>query len=424
MNRKNVLVFPCGSEIGLEIHRSLVHSRFVNLFGASSVPDHGRFVFKNFIPDIPFYNEINFIESLRTIIVQNKIDAIYPAMDSLIVELKRNEQKLDCKVISSPLETVETCLSKRKTYSCMDKLVSVPLVYDSVESIDLFPVFLKPDVGYGSRGVYIARNREDLLYALKKDPTLLMLEYLPGKEFTIDCFTGANGNLIFVGPRSRERVVNGISVNTKPAHEIYDKAYEIAQKINTRLKFQGAWFFQLKYNSENELTLLEIASRLAGSSSLFRNKGINFALMSLFDSFGTENQILQNNYTIELDRALGNSYRCDIKYSTIYVDYDDCLIIDGKVNFQLVSFLFSAMNNSNRIILLTKHAGDLQESLLKYKLSGIFDKIVHLLPLEEKVDYIDANEAIFIDDSFSERKKVSKIRGIPVFSPDMVECLL
>ena len=33
-------------------------------------------------------------------------------------------------------------------------------------------------------------------------------------------------------------------------------------------------------------------------------------------------------------------------------------------------------------------------------------------------------DSIFIDDSFSERKKISKILGIPVFDVDMVESLI
>jgi hypothetical protein len=45
--KKNVLVFPCGSEIGLEVYRSLKHSIHFNLIGANSVDDHGRVVFVN-----------------------------------------------------------------------------------------------------------------------------------------------------------------------------------------------------------------------------------------------------------------------------------------------------------------------------------------------------------------------------------------
>ena len=44
----NVLVFPCGSEIGLEIHAALRHAKDIRLHGASSVSDHGEFVYARY----------------------------------------------------------------------------------------------------------------------------------------------------------------------------------------------------------------------------------------------------------------------------------------------------------------------------------------------------------------------------------------
>lgn len=45
----NVLVFPCGSEIGLEVHNALKYDKHINLVGLSSVSSHGRVVYKNYI---------------------------------------------------------------------------------------------------------------------------------------------------------------------------------------------------------------------------------------------------------------------------------------------------------------------------------------------------------------------------------------
>ena len=58
--RFRVLVFPCGTEIGLEIHRALCRSAHVEVFGANSLePSHGPHVFRNYLPNcrlstIPF----------------------------------------------------------------------------------------------------------------------------------------------------------------------------------------------------------------------------------------------------------------------------------------------------------------------------------------------------------------------------------
>ena len=67
------------------------------------------------------------------------------------------------------------------------------------------PVFLKPEVANGSRGTHTARTIEDIEFYCKKDPTLLLLEYLPGKEYTIDCFTAKDDQLRFCEGRQRTR---------------------------------------------------------------------------------------------------------------------------------------------------------------------------------------------------------------------------
>jgi carbamoylphosphate synthase large subunit len=58
----------------------------------------------------------------------------------------------------------------------------VPVVYESVEDIKEYPVFLKPEVGYGSRGVYIAKSKEQVLEFLFRNANYFISEFLPGKE--------------------------------------------------------------------------------------------------------------------------------------------------------------------------------------------------------------------------------------------------
>ncbi len=114
--KKNILIFPCGSEVALEIHRSLKFSRHVKLFGGSSVNDHGKFIYEKFIGDIPQHNHPDFITKFQSIITENQIDAVYPAMDQVSVTLKRAETQLKTIVIGSALEINEICASKSATY--------------------------------------------------------------------------------------------------------------------------------------------------------------------------------------------------------------------------------------------------------------------------------------------------------------------
>ena len=90
---KRILVFPCGSEIALEIHRSLKYSTHFELIGASSIDDHGKFVFEEYIGDLPFVTSPSFILSITKIVKEKNIDAIFPAMDLVLDVLKKNDLK-------------------------------------------------------------------------------------------------------------------------------------------------------------------------------------------------------------------------------------------------------------------------------------------------------------------------------------------
>ncbi len=427
--KKNILVFPCGSEIGLEVYRSVKNSTHFNLIGASSVDDHGKFVFENYIDGIPFITDPGFIDDMKKVVAENRIDAIYPAMDAVIEILKKNEDVLGCKVIAPDTETTQICLSKSKTYKVLQDYVKTPRLFtaDELRETNTFPVFAKPDIGYGSRGAKKLNSQVEMQSHLAQYPSCILVEYLPGKEYTVDCFSDSSGKLLVAAPRERHRIVNGISVNTKPVPD-EKQFHEFAEKINQAIKFRGAWFYQVKQDSNGELTLMEVASRFGGSSSLFRAQGINFALMSIFDAFDIPVAILRNNYDVEMDRALDNKYKLDLKYSEVFVDFDDCIYLEKQfVNEALMAFLYRCVNKHIKVSLLSRHddvkLGKLDDLLDNLRIRQVFDRIIHLDPSQKKIDFIDNTDSIFIDDSFAERKAVADKFHIPVFSLDMVEAL-
>ena len=407
-NKKNILVFPCGSEIALEVYRSVKNSTHFNLIGASSIDDHGKFVFENYVGGLPFITAPEFIPAIKKVVADNAIDAIYPAMDAVIEILKKNENEIDCKVIASDVETTQICLSKTKTYKALGGTVKIPRILSAYKLLQVgdsaFPIFAKPDIGYGSRGAKKITSVEDLKAHMDQYPSCILSEFLPGKEYTVDCFTASDGELLFAAARERSRIMNGA------------------------IKFRGAWFYQVKRNVDGELTLLEVASRFGGSSSLFRAQGINFALMSLFDAFGIPVSILRNDYDVEMDRALDNKYKLSLKYGEVFVDFDDCVYLEKQfVNDALMAFLYRCVNNGIKVTLLSRHddekLGKLDDLLDKLRIRQVFDRIIHLDPSQKKIDFIDNTDSIFIDDSFAERKAIADKFHIPVFSLDMVEAL-
>lgn len=424
---KRILVFPCGSEIGLEIHRSLRYSTHFELVGASSVDDHGRFVFEEYVGGLPHHQHPEFATHLARVVLEHRIDAIYPAMDAVAETVTQLASVVGAVVIGSPLETTRLCASKSATYQALEDIIPVPIHLRDVDEVKQFPVFIKPDRGYGSRNTLLARDASAARTFLAgfEPGGMLLLEYLPGEEWTIDCFSDRHGQLRFHSARIRGRISNGISVHTKPAAEWQAKFGEWAQAIHERLRPRGAWFFQAKLSADGHPRLLEVAARLGGSSGLFRCQGVNFALLSAFDAFDVDVSIEPNAYRIELDRALDNRYKLDIEFQHVFVDLDDCLIVRGQVNRQLVSFLHKAVSEGKSLTLITRHSCDPRATLRAFRISELFDRVFHIpASTHRKSAYIDINDAIFIDDSHAERLDVAHVHGIPVFAPDMIEALL
>ena len=424
---KRVLVYPCGTEIGLEIHKAAGNSIHFDLFGGSSSYDHGRFVYEKHIGNLHFIDDSSQkadIERFASQIDRYDFDFIYPAMDGVLTKFSEFRECFKGQVIAPPCKTAKITRSKKKTYGYFAGLLEVPKIIGDDTEIP-FPVFVKPDVGQGARGTALIRSEKELaLYkSLNGAENLLILEYLPGEEYTIDCFTNSSGDLVYFGGRVRRRVKSGISVNAVRAENKEFK--RIAEIINANLELRGAWFFQLKENSKGQLSLLEIAPRIAGGSALTRNYGVNLPLLTLhlFDGQIIDS-ILLNNYELELDRALQNSFSSTISFSRVYIDFDDTLILRGKINLQVVAFLFQCINDGVPITLLTRTKVDIGSSLEFYRIKGLFDDVIFVSETEKKSQYIKEKDAIFIDDSYGERAEVRRETGINVFDTHMIECLL
>lgn len=419
-----VLVFPGGTEIGLEIHRALNAVREVELLSAAMEgSNHAPFVFsRHFV--VPSIHEDGWLEALRELIVQEGVNYIFPAYDDVLVALAENAARIPARIVTSPLRTCAITRSKTETYEAVAGAIPIPVVFPSGRLPANFPVFLKPDRGQGTEDTHLARDPEELRRLLALHPDHVVLEYLPGQEFTVDCFSDREEGLLFCAGRRRTRTKSGISMSSHPVHEHDSLFREYAEAIGERLEFHGAWFFQIKRASDGLFKLLEIAPRIAGTMALHRVQGVNFPLLSLYEQERIPVSIRSSDWGVSIDRALVNRYQHTLRYSTVYVDLDDLLIIREAVNPTAIRFLYQCVSNGKRLVLLTKTEGNLDALLKRFRLTGLFDEVVHIRREEQKADYVSGSDAIFIDDSFREREAVRERHGIPTFDGSMIELLI
>jgi len=113
-------------------------------------------------------------------------------------------------------------------------------------------------------------NLEYLLNSMEKEDTfqsIMVMEYLDGYEYSIDCLADRDGNLVAAIPRKKI---------DKHNRYLEDNKYliEIAKKISEVYKIPYAFNIQVRYKN-NEVNLLEINTRMSGGVHYSCISGIN-----------------------------------------------------------------------------------------------------------------------------------------------------
>ncbi|WP_322031647.1 ATP-grasp domain-containing protein [Paraburkholderia sp. J76] len=418
-----VLVFPCGAENAIEIHEALRYSVHVELYGASSVDDHGRFAFERYFGGLPNIRDPHFDDAFATLLDRLGIDMVFATHDTVIEYLAARREKWRAHLVNG--DPASTALTRRKslTYARFADLSWAPRVFDSPENVSDWPAVVKPDLGQGAQGVTIVRSGHEARLALERVSEPLLVEYLPGDELTVDCFTDRKRNLIWAGPRTRERLRAGIAMRSRlqgPMPEIE----AIAREINDRVLMRGPWFFQVKADAQGRWKLLEISSRVAGTMVAQRARGINLPLMAVQDFKERDLVPLVNAHVKLVERCIATRAELSFDYDTVFIDLDDTLVIDGHAVPSVIAFVYQSVRQGHRVVLITRHAFDIEATLKAARIDrALFDEIVHLDAYASKGQHVTPN-AIFVDNHFPERREVHERTGVPVFDVDAVRLLL
>lgn len=137
----------------------------------------------------------------------------------------------------------------------------IPRTY-SVISAEI-PAIAKPRKGGSSRGIHIFRNMEDLMH-LQDLQNYILQEYIEHcKEYTVDAYIDAEGQILVTVPRERIEVMGGESTRTRTCrNEILEK---LAREVIGKLKLRGPVNIQFLHDLDSDRYLLmEANPRLGG----------------------------------------------------------------------------------------------------------------------------------------------------------------
>ncbi len=273
----------------------------------------GHYLSQDFV-QIPKADDPSFIDRIIAVCREKNIHVILPLVTRELIQFATHSSAFEMagtRISVTPAPSLEIAINKSRLYEFLQwRGIEVP-DFRVVETADQFisaldelgyparPVCFKPSLSNGSRGFRVLSetvDEADLLFNHKPSqcwmkkadairilskapfPELLMSEYLPGPEYSVDCLCN-NGEARLLLPRLRKKMINGISVEGEFVKEEAIIAY--CTRIIQELKLHGNIGIQVKQAANGQYQLLEINPRVQGTISAGLGAGINLPLLAI-----------------------------------------------------------------------------------------------------------------------------------------------
>jgi carbamoyl-phosphate synthase large subunit len=260
-----------------------------------------NFVDKSYV--VPKGDSKNYIPRLMEIAEKNNIDVIIPCSDEELLSISKEKDKImrkGLKAICSDFDIVYKSNDKGLMMEYLkDKDIEVPKFFlpKSIEEIKEaaeelnYPdnsFVVKPRLARGGRGFRVVKEKIDFLCdrneniklehlidflgEYKTFPSIILMEYLPGEEYSVDALA-YKGEPLHIVPRKRIKAFGGPSVVGEIIEN--DEVRDMVEKIIRAFGFHLNVNIQLKYSKEGVPLVSEINPRVSGTIVANDAAGIN-----------------------------------------------------------------------------------------------------------------------------------------------------
>lgn len=244
---------------------------------------------------VPSIDDELYFENLINIINQEQIDILIPITSFDVEFFSKPEVKMKLSSIKYLLldYDIHKILSNKKScYEYLNKFdIMTPYIYEDKELID-FPVIMKPKEGTGSKNVILIENEFDLNYWSKKNIDYILVEYIPGKEYTADCFFDSRGRCVGVNVRERIKMNGGGAVISQNDYKI--NLEKLINKFENIGSIKGPVNFQFKKLNNGNYVVFDFNTRFASGGLPLTVKS-GFDIPNILINYLKENKI--SNWT-------------------------------------------------------------------------------------------------------------------------------
>lgn len=317
-NKIKVMITAIGGPTGHGILKCLCDKENVFVIGIDAdINCFSQKLCNKFI-QVPKIHEENYLETIESIIEENKIDIVFPTLQDELEWYDEVASKSNVKIAKTKVDDYNTLLDKGLLYERLDGTnckIHVPRytcftgntelknLLENDYKIDDYKL-LKPCSSHGGIGVMIATNHQNYLDAMNKrngklyiedknavelfkniPQKYMIMEYLRGDEWSVDVLK-QKGEYIAVIPRRRVRVSNGIVIDGQVNENT--QLIKICKDIVDELGIEGFVNLQFIPDKEGQYKLIDLNPRFCGSQIMSYGAGVNFPNLYILNNVKEE----------------------------------------------------------------------------------------------------------------------------------------
>jgi carbamoyl-phosphate synthase large subunit len=310
--KKRILISGLGGSLFPYLHFKIIEAGY-DPYYVDSNP-----ILKNIYPEMnlfiaPSVSHEGYKEFIIQICKIKKIEVYIPLIDEELITAIEIGKEIEKLIVLTPsFEFTSLCLDK---FQLMKKLKEIGISTNITIKGDEFnwqfpsPVFVKPNIGRGSRGIrkIINEKQLDAYYILENytSSEVIIQPFINGTEYTVGVVVNSQNQIISISPK---KVIQKKGITISAVTENNNIIIELANKINDKLKPKGPFNMQLFLQENFIPVIFEINPRFSTTLVLSYEAGIDEVSL-LIDNY--EKNVVQEKKAIEnifLYRHWNNSF--------------------------------------------------------------------------------------------------------------------
>ncbi len=209
------------------------------------------------------FSDPDVIEDIARIVKEKNVNIILPFINPAIEIASLCKEKIkDVFVPVSDFSTTSLMFDKVEAARLFKEAgFPIPRTYSVIDNE--MPAIAKPRKGGSSRGIKIFHDVEDLMMLQNLDKYIIQ-EYIENnREYSVDCYISANGEILATVPRERLEIMGGEVTRTKTFRN--DHLISMSRQVIEHFKLTGPVTIQFLHDLDKDRYLLmEVNPRLGG----------------------------------------------------------------------------------------------------------------------------------------------------------------